>query len=77
MVKTEEKGTKKKKEFIKLMMKEEIEIVRIVIENKEKYLIEIRTVEEMVSERFHYLRMFKKKDSITNFIQLVFLQSVN
>jgi len=77
MVKTEEKGTKKKKEFIKLMMKEEIEIVRIVIENKEKYLIEIRTVEEMVSERFHYLRMFKKKDSVTNFIQLVFLQSVN
>ena len=77
MVKTEEKGTKKKKEFIKLIMKEEIEIVRIVIENKEKYLIEIRTVEEMVSERFHYLRMFKKKDSVTNFIQLVFLQSVN
>ena len=73
MVKTEEKGTKKKKEFIKLIMKEEIEIVRIVIENKEKYLIEIKTVEEMVSERFHYLRMFKKKDSVTNFIQLVFL----
>jgi len=37
-------------------MKEEIEIVRIVMENKEKYLIEIRTVEEMVSGRFHYLK---------------------
>ena len=38
-------------------MKEEIEIVRIVMENKEKYLIEIRTVEEMVSGRFHYLKI--------------------
>ena len=70
---------REKKEFRKSTVEEEIEIARM-IEKKQKEkedLIEIRTVEEMVSERFHYLRMFKKKDSVTNFIQLVFLQSVN
>ena len=41
-----------------------MEIAKIIEENQEekKDLIEIRTVEEMVSRKFHkYLKMFEKK----------------
>jgi len=43
-----------------------MEIARIIEEKhkKEKDLIEIRMVEEIVSRRFHkYLKVFKKKES--------------
>ena len=56
----------RKKEFKKLTVEKEIEIVKIVEkkQSKEKDLIEIRTVEEIVSKRFYkYLKMFKKKES--------------
>jgi len=45
------------------MIEEEIEITRIVEkkQGKEKDLIEIKTVEEIVSRRFYkYLKVFKK-----------------
>jgi len=57
---------KRKKEFRKLMIEEEMEIARIVeeIQEKEKYLIKIMTVEEMVLRRFHkYLKVLEKKES--------------
>ena len=55
----------RKKEFIKLTVEEEMEIVRMIEEKqKEEDLIEIRLVEEMVSRRFHkYLKVFEKKES--------------
>ena len=57
---------KKKKEFRKPTVEEEIEIARIIEEKKkeEEDLIEIRTVEKMVRKRFHkYLKVFEKKES--------------
>ena len=48
------------------MVKEEMEIARMVEEKQEEKedLIEIRTVEELVSERFHkYLKVFEMKES--------------
>ena len=51
----------KRKEFRKLIVEEEMEIVRMIEEKQEEErdLIEIRTVEEMVLRRFHkYLKMF-------------------
>ena len=56
----------KKKEFIKPIIEEEMEIARMIEEKqKEKEdLIEIRTVEEIVPKRFHkYLKVFEKKES--------------
>jgi len=61
---TEERNNEKKEEFRKLTIKEEIEIARMIEEKqkKEKDLIKIRMVEEMVPRRFYkYLKMFKKK----------------
>jgi len=56
-----------KKKFRKLMIEEEMEITRMVEEKKqekEKYLINIMTVKEMVLRRFHkYLKMLEKKES--------------
>jgi len=56
-----------KKKFRKLMIEEEMEIIRMVEEKKqekEKYLINIMTVKEMVLRRFHkYLKMLEKKES--------------
>jgi len=55
---------KKKKDFRKPTIKEEIEIARMIEEKqkKEKDLIKIRMVEEMVPKRFYkYLKMFKRK----------------
>ena len=60
----EVKGERKKK-FRKLIIEKKIEIARIVEEkqNEEEYLIEIRTVEEMVPRRFHkYLKVFEKRE---------------
>jgi len=57
---------KKKKEFRKPTVKEEMEIARMIEEKQEEEedLIEIRTVEEMVPKRFHkYLKVFEKKES--------------
>jgi len=56
----------KKKEFIKPIIEEEMEIARMIEEKqKEKEdLIEIRTVEEIVPKMFHkYLKVFEKKES--------------
>jgi len=54
----------RKKEFRKLTVEEEMEIVRMIEEKqKEEDLIKIRTVEEIVSRRFHkYLKVFEKKE---------------
>ena len=55
----------RKKEFIKLTVEEEMEIVRMIEEKQkeEEDLIKIRTVEEIVSRRFHkYLKVFEKKE---------------
>jgi len=60
----EVKGERKKK-FRKLIIEKKIEIARIVEEkqDEEEYLIEIRTVEEMVPRRFHkYLKVFEKRE---------------
>jgi len=60
-----EKQEKEKREnFRRPTTKEEIVIARIVKEkDEEKDLIELRTVEEMVSRRFHkYLKVFEKKE---------------
>ena len=54
----------KKRKFRKLIVEKEMEITRIIEEKqeKEKYLIEIRIVEEIVPTRFHkYSKMFEKK----------------
>jgi len=54
----------RKKEFRKLIVKEEIKIARIIEEKQEKEedLIEIRIVEEIVPKRFHkYLKVFEKR----------------
>jgi len=68
MVETEQKKEmmqrKKKKDFRKPTIKKEIEIARMIEEKqkKEKDLIKIRMVEEMVPRRFYkYLKMFKRK----------------
>jgi len=56
----------RKEKFRKPTVGKEIEIVRMVEEkqDKEKDLIEIRMVEEMVSRRFYkYLKVFEKKES--------------
>ena len=56
-----------KKEIGKPRTDEEIAIARIVAkkeEEEEKELIELRTTEEMIPQRFHkYLKVFEKKDS--------------
>jgi len=60
----EVKGERKKK-FRKLIIEKKIEIARIVEEkqDEEEYLIEIRTVEEIVPRRFHkYLKVFEKRE---------------
>jgi len=58
---------KRKKKFRKLMIKEEMEIARMVEEKKqekEKDLINIMIVKEIVLRRFHkYLKMLEKKES--------------
>ena len=54
----------KKRKFRKLIVEKEMEITRIIEEKqeKEKYLIEIRIVEEIVPTRFHkYSKMFEEK----------------
>ena len=64
-----QKAKEKREEFRKPTIKEEIAIARIVEEKeeeryKEKDLIELRTVEEMVPRWFHkYLKVFEKKES--------------
>jgi len=58
------KKEQKKERFRKLTVKEEMEIARMVEEkqDKEKNLIETRTVKEIVSRRFYkYLKMFEKE----------------
>jgi len=55
---------KKRRKFRKLIVEKEIEITRMIEkkQEKEKDLIEIRTMEEMVLTRFHkYLKVFEKK----------------
>ena len=58
---------KRKKKFRKLIIEEEMEIAKMVEEKKqekEKDLINIITVKEMVLRRFHkYLKMLEKKES--------------
>ena len=54
----------KKRKFRKLIVEKEMEITRIIEEKqeKEKYLIEIKIVEEIVPTRFNkYSKMFEKK----------------
>ena len=56
----------KKRKFMKLIVEKEMEITRIIEEKqeKEKYLIEIKIVEEIVPTRFNkYSKMFEKKKS--------------
>ena len=61
--KRKKKQRERKEEFRKPTVEEEIEIAR-VIEEKEKDLIEISMVEEMVLRWFHkYLKVFEKKES--------------
>jgi len=51
---------------MKLIVEKEMEITRIIEEKqeKEKYLIEIKIVEEIVPTRFNkYSKMFEKKKS--------------
>ena len=61
--KRKKKQRERKEEFRKPTVEEEIEIAR-VIEEKEKDLIEISMVEEMVLRWFHkYLKVFEKKKS--------------
>jgi len=55
----------KKEKFRKPMVKEEIEITKMIWKKQEEEedLIEIRTVEEIVHRRFHkYLKVFEKKE---------------
>ena len=58
---------KRKKKFRKLIIEEEMEIAKMVEEKKqekEKDLINIITVKEMVLRMFHkYLKMLEKKES--------------
>ena len=64
--KRKRKYREKKKKFRELTVEEEIEIARMMEEKEkeEKDLIEIRTVGEIVSRRFHkYLKVFEKKKS--------------
>ena len=64
-----QKEKKEKEEFRRLTTDEEMAIARIVEEkdeerDEEEDLIELRTVEEMVSRWFHkYLKVFEKKES--------------
>jgi len=63
----EVKRERKKEDFRRLTIDEEIVIIRIVKEkeedgDKEEDLIELRMVEEMVPRQFHkYLKVFEKK----------------
>lgn len=64
--KKKRKKKRKGKKFRKQTVEKKIEIARIVEEKEEKQkdLIEIRTVEKMISKIFYkYLKIFKKKDS--------------
>ena len=57
----------KKKKFRKPIVKEKMEIARIIEkrEEEEEDLIEIRTVEKMIPRRFHkYLKVFEKKKRV-------------
>ena len=64
-----QKAIEKKEEFRKTMIEKEVAIARIVEEKEEERdseedLIELRTVEEIVSRWFHkYLKVFEKKES--------------
>jgi len=56
----------RKKKFRKPIVKEEIGIVRLVEEKKDKKedLIEIRMIDEIIPRRFHkYLKVFEQKES--------------
>ena len=61
-------GQQKQKEFRRLTIDEEIAIARMVEKkdeerDEEEYLIELRTVEEIVPRWFHkYLKVFEKKE---------------
>ena len=60
-----ERKSVKRKEFRKLIVEKEIEIIRIIEEKEEekKDLIKIRIVEKIVPRRFHkYLKVFEKKE---------------
>ena len=60
--KKEKAQKERKKEFRKLIMEEEIKIAKMIKEKED--LMEIRTVEEIVSRRFYkYLKVFEKKKS--------------
>ena len=65
-IKKKKREQEKKGEFRKLIVEEEMEIVRVIEKKKDKEedLIDIRTVEEIVPKWFHkYLKMFEKKES--------------
>ena len=64
-IKKKKREQEKKGEFRKLIVEEEMEIVRVIEKKKDKEedLIDIRTVEEIVPKWFHkYLKMFEKKE---------------
>ena len=62
----EKREEEKRDDFKKPIVKEEIEIARVIEEKEEEEenLIEIRTVMEIVPRQFHkYLKVFEKKKS--------------